>query len=345
MSKNDSGKGPARRSVPWDWPRPEKAAEAAKDKATEEVAEDATVAVDESEAGGSRRIGAKSVGNDSTIPLDDIKDDPEFRSLIPRLSETELEGLVKSLCEAGGCLSPIVVWTCDGVKIVVDGHNRLKICKKYQLSYSIREMEFPDREAVKEWIVQHQLSRRNLRPQATTYFRGKRYNSADKRQGQRPDSTKGQNDQKSTAKQMEGEFGVAERTIRRSAEVANALDTLAENCGDEIRQRYLSEDVKLTDVQLKNLAKLVPSEQRARIPKVIKAGGVEKPESVKRTPTEKFVGGWKKVKEEDRRNVLLGLLSDQDFAALLVEVQTEHGSPTEEGDSEDAGTDADDAEE
>jgi len=91
--------------------------------------------------------------------------DPEFRSLMPRLTREEYESLEKSLC-AEGCRDSLVVW--KGKNIVVDGINRYEICRKYGIPFKVVEKKFGSTDEAKLWIIQTQLGRRNL----TYYAKG-----------------------------------------------------------------------------------------------------------------------------------------------------------------------------
>lgn len=84
--------------------------------------------------------------------------DSEFQSLIPPLTEAESSALELSILAAGGAHTPIDTWR----GVVVDGHNRYAICTRLGLPYQTRERDFADRAAVKAWMFQHQVSRRNL---------------------------------------------------------------------------------------------------------------------------------------------------------------------------------------
>jgi hypothetical protein len=88
------------------------------------------------------------------------KVDPEFRSFIPPLSESERADLERAIAAAGRAIDPILVWR----GLVVDGHNRLEICMRLGLPFETRELEIPDRDAVKAWMFEHQIARRNLSP-------------------------------------------------------------------------------------------------------------------------------------------------------------------------------------
>jgi ParB-like chromosome segregation protein Spo0J len=87
----------------------------------------------------------------------EIKIDPEFRSLIPPLSPDERDGLRKLLRE-DGCIDSIKLWRDK----IVDGHNRYELCNELKIKFNVFNMEFPDRDAAKEWIINNQFGRRNL---------------------------------------------------------------------------------------------------------------------------------------------------------------------------------------
>lgn len=83
--------------------------------------------------------------------------DKEFETLIPQLTLEEYQQLEKNLVR-DGCREPLVVW--NGT--IIDGHNRYKICRKREIEFQVKEMEFDDRQAAIEWIILNQFGRRNL---------------------------------------------------------------------------------------------------------------------------------------------------------------------------------------
>lgn len=85
--------------------------------------------------------------------------DPELQSLIPPMAEEEYRQLEKNLI-SDGCRDPLVVWN----GIIVDGHNRYKICSEHGIEYKTVEKDFPGRASVVEWIILNQFGRRNLSP-------------------------------------------------------------------------------------------------------------------------------------------------------------------------------------
>jgi hypothetical protein len=86
-----------------------------------------------------------------------IKIDNEFRTLIPPLTAEEFSHL-EANCLENGIQDSLKTW--DG--ILIDGHNRYEVATKHGLEFTVTEMEFESREAVKLWIIRNQLGRRNL---------------------------------------------------------------------------------------------------------------------------------------------------------------------------------------
>ena len=82
---------------------------------------------------------------------------PEFKSLIPPLSQEEYSQLEQNIL-LSGCRDPITLWR----GIIIDGHNRHEICTKHGLEYETIQLRFPSRDAAKLWVLENQLGRRNL---------------------------------------------------------------------------------------------------------------------------------------------------------------------------------------
>ena len=86
-----------------------------------------------------------------------MKIDKEFADLIPPLTEKEYKGLEASILTEG-CRDALVVWN----ETLVDGHNRYRICTEHDIAYKTVQKEFDDRNAAMLWMMNTQLSRRNL---------------------------------------------------------------------------------------------------------------------------------------------------------------------------------------
>ena len=199
---------------------------------------------------------------------DKIKIDREFEGMIPPLSSSELADLHKSLNDEG-CRDALTVWKSHNT--LVDGHNRIKYCRANGLPYPVVEKEFADRAEVKAYITSVQLGRRNLSPAAESYLRGKRYLET-KHQGKRGNTTSGQSDQKSSSQRLGEEFKVGEKTIRRDAKFAEAVDSIAELCGAETKNLILSRDYGLTRGNVIRLSRLTKNEQKAYLEELKETG-------------------------------------------------------------------------
>ncbi|MGK9451426.1 DNA N-6-adenine-methyltransferase [Acidithiobacillus caldus] len=83
--------------------------------------------------------------------------DPDLQRVIVPLSQEEREQLEHNLV-SDGCRIPLVVWG----NTIIDGHHRYEICTRLGIPFQTVEMDFPDKNAAKIWILRNQLGRRNL---------------------------------------------------------------------------------------------------------------------------------------------------------------------------------------
>ena len=105
----------------------------------------------------------------------DIRSDAEFSALIPPLTDDERRQLEANIL-ADGCRDPLVVWQEES--ILLDGHNRYRICRKHRIAFDVRRVRLPDKTAAKLWVIRNQLGRRNLTPDQASYLRGLEYETA-----------------------------------------------------------------------------------------------------------------------------------------------------------------------
>lgn len=196
-----------------------------------------------------------------------MKSDIEFREMLGRLSDVETQALRESI-EAEGVREPLTLWTrwtcpdcgeiaaprysdvgglwdCDNcghkltdeeyeaavdASVLVDGYNRYSIASALDIDVPLRFVVFADRAAVKSWIARNQLGRRNIGPEKAAYCRGILYAETKRPVGENQHSRLGQNVPPTarTSQPIAEQFGVSEKTIRRDAEFAEAVDTLEE---------------------------------------------------------------------------------------------------------------------
>jgi len=98
---------------------------------------------------------AKQINNPS------VKTREVFRKLLTPLTTEEYKALEESIVR-DGVREPLVVWKEKGV--LVDGHNRLDICKEHGKRYHIVEKSFANEDDVKLWIWDNQEGKRNMTP-------------------------------------------------------------------------------------------------------------------------------------------------------------------------------------
>ncbi|ADB39655.1 ParB N-terminal domain-containing protein [Spirosoma linguale] len=184
----------------------------------------------------------------------------ELESLIPPLLEDEYKQLEENI-KNEGCREPLLVWQRsieDGPQeevqyLLIDGHNRYGICKRNSIDFKISLREFTDIDAVKNFMIDNQLGRRNLTPEQMSYLRGQKYNALKKKLG-RPGQVESlplhpasksailpKKDPIRTEQVLADQFKVSPKTIRLDASYAKGLDKLAE----PLKKEVLARKVKL----------------------------------------------------------------------------------------------------
>jgi len=205
--------------------------------------------------------------------------DPEFKSLIPALTDEERDDLTVSLMKHG-CRDSLIIWQEEG--ILLDGHNRLELCEGLGISYRVAYLSIPSREKAKKWIIENQLARRNLSAEQKSYYRGILYNRHKRPDGGHGDQKSGcQSDppksgghfdhpivqtdrpEETTAERLAKEHKVSESTIKRDGKFAAAVDAIAEDNPD-LRKQILSRQTRVTKADVQAVAAL-PKEQRAEV--------------------------------------------------------------------------------
>lgn len=82
----------------------------------------------------------------------------EMAGLLPPLTQEQLEALEADLVQ-NGCYSPIIV---NEDMVIVDGHNRQRLCEKHGIPYRMAVFSFADMLEAKQWAIDNQKGRRNL---------------------------------------------------------------------------------------------------------------------------------------------------------------------------------------
>jgi hypothetical protein len=180
--------------------------------------------------------------------------DEEFKALLPPLDPLELEGLTQNILEHG-CKLPLILWN----NILIDGYNRHEICTEQNLPFNTIDMEFNSRDDVKEWIIDQQISRRNLTPMQYSIYRGMLYNFDKKSHGgdrlvdSKIASCQNDNLLVRTADKLSDRFNISPRTIIRDAEMAKVVEAIGHVSLDAKREVLLG-NTGITRKKLRELS-------------------------------------------------------------------------------------------
>ena len=152
--------------------------------------------------------------------------DKEFELVAPPLSAEQDAALRESL-QSEGCREPITVW--DGV--ILDGHNRYRICQELEIPFETRERPTESREDAIDWICSTSLARRSLTPEAVADLRGRMY--AKEKKGDHGGWQKGKErngdhngPQLKTSDLIGARTGVSRMTVKRDYRFHQALNNL-----------------------------------------------------------------------------------------------------------------------
>lgn len=86
-----------------------------------------------------------------------LKINDRFANVLPALTEIELKQLEQLLIK-DGCIHPIIAWN----DTIVDGHNRYNLCKKNNIQFDVKDMDFDSEDDVEIWIRQFGFGRRQM---------------------------------------------------------------------------------------------------------------------------------------------------------------------------------------
>jgi len=243
-------------------------------------------------------LGEQKIFQNSTfVQHEDIKNHitiiPELEALIPPLSQDELEQLEANLLK-NGCRESLLVWpTTENVVspeststlpsyVLIDGHNRFKICQKNKIDFSIHLVSFKTMEEVREFMIDNQLGRRNLTNEQASYLRGMKYLNLKQNRGKYVrneqnaqnehygdseqmidlENQNAQNEHseknKTTAEILGEKFNVGQATIRRDAEFAQGLEMLEPS----LKTAVLAGKTSLTKNKIQQLGKKAVQENK-----------------------------------------------------------------------------------
>lgn len=153
---------------------------------------------------------------------------PELRGYLRNQTTEENDKLriqiVKHGCRAGA----IVVANIDGSMILVDGHHSYALCLEH-------DKEIPEPvvinattiEEAKDWMLENQLSRRNMTSEERLYAIGERYNRRKNPDEEQKRSPEGKFcPAADVAEEVAKESKVSKRTVKNAAKFADALNSM-----------------------------------------------------------------------------------------------------------------------
>ena len=191
--------------------------------------------------------------------------DKEFQTLIPPLTEDEYRLLEESIL-AEGCRDALITWH----GILIDGHNRYKVCTEYNIPFTTTETDFESRDAVIEWIIKNQFGRRNLplyeRARLALRLKPVIAERAKENQGARNDICQKSDKSIDTKKELAAAAGVSHDTI---AKVEKIEATASEETKEALRRGELSINQAYTEIKRQEKA-----EQRAEKMAAIKEAAI-----------------------------------------------------------------------
>lgn len=183
-----------------------------------------------------------------------------FHNLWP-LAPDEYKALEEHILKTGVVLDPIILW--KGTKYIVDGHSRMSIAEKHGLPFKTTELEFENEEHVLAWMREHQVSRRNLRPDVRLYNMGLVHKYWTDKGNAAGESHVVAAPTKKTAVA----FGVSEKTVQNAVKHAANVDSLSSN----VKTKYLEGELSGTVDEVAKLASL-PKPKQAQAAKLVASG-------------------------------------------------------------------------
>lgn len=157
----------------------------------------------------------------------------QLRDLIPPLTDEEFGQLEQNILKHA-VKDPLTVWETTELiaglsaseapaYVLIDGHNRYKLCVQYKLDYRINIVHFESLIEVKDYMIDYQLGRRNLTTEQASYLRGMRYLQQKSARGS---NLRAGGTQINVAEALALEYGVSSRTIKRDGDFAAGLEKM-----------------------------------------------------------------------------------------------------------------------
>ena len=192
--------------------------------------------------------------NDESLIKSNIQVLPELEPYIFPLTEEEFTQLEANILQEG-CRDPLVLWKRGDMDFVlVDGHNRFRICSKHNLDYKVEQKDFASLNDVKDWMINNQLGRRNLTPEQSAILRGRLYN----RIKQDKNTERGPKGQfvptVNSSEKLAATHKVSEKTIKRDGLYADGMEVI-KKANQDLYNNILSRKEKIKRGDIEKLGK------------------------------------------------------------------------------------------
>ena len=188
--------------------------------------------------------------------------DSEFQALAPPPSADE-QALLEAALRREGCRETLMAWACGGRKILLVGYEFFPTLRLDRIPFQAVDCELASREEARLFIIKHLLGKHSLSLLAVSYLRGLRYQAEKQPNG--GDRRSGLPLLRKTAEALAEIFHVSPITIRRDAQVAEAVNRIVALCGEKAKALLLARDCPLRRGRLLKLAGLPENEQKCVI--------------------------------------------------------------------------------
>lgn len=185
----------------------------------------------------------------------------QFKNLIYPLNEQEYHLLEQNILNEG-IRDPLVVWQNGKPNpILLDGHHRYSIIRRHKIKdYRVIKIKLSGVDDAKRWMVDNQLGKRNVSPEAISYLRGLRYKLEKKNHGGNRKSNHHNDDLKPTSEILAKKYKVNKITIQRDEKYTDAIDTICSKF-DKREQQTIKNKIlsRQTNLSKKDILDIVES--------------------------------------------------------------------------------------
>ena len=216
------------------------------------------------------------------MPMPELVKDPEFTDLIQPRNTQYMEELEEDIFDHG-CTDPVCVWN----NIIIDGHLRYDLCKRWDIHFTLRRILFDSRDEAVSFICRTQLKRTDLTGEYKKYligrmFRAEMNTAVGKFLKENPDKTANPDRQVSqkyvrktdVATIIGNEYNFGFSTVTKYDIYARAVDDLKRK-SPEIAQKILTGKLRVSHENIIELSRL-PIEDINGLKRLLDSGSIDR---------------------------------------------------------------------